>query len=62
MMSEQDQKRMADYGIASTVKTVYQYKNYRYEKLADALACARIDARRRGALVEQETLAPSVVK
>lgn len=54
-MSEQDQKLMAEYGITSTVKTVYQYKDYRYERLSDALSYARIDVRRSGEAVEQET-------
>ena len=54
-MSEQDEKLMAQYGITGTVKTVYQYKNYRYERLSDALSYARIDARRSGEAVEQET-------
>ena len=55
MMIEQDQKLMAKYGITSTVKTVYQYKDYRYERLSDALSYARIDARRSGETVEQKT-------
>ena len=54
-MSEQDKKLMAEYGITSTVKTVYQYKDYRYERLSDALSYARIDTRRSGEAVEQET-------
>ena len=54
-MSEQDEKLMAEYGITSTVKTVYLYNDYRYERLSDALSYARIDARRSGEAVEQET-------
>ena len=54
-MNEQDKKLMAEYGITSTVKTVYQYKGYRYERLSDALSYARIDTRRPGEVVEQET-------
>ena len=50
-MIEQDQKLMAKYGITGTVKTVYQYKDYRYERLSDALSYARIDARRSGETV-----------
>ena len=53
-MSEQDKTLMAEYGITSTVKTVYRYKDYRYERLSDALSYARIDTRRRGEMVEQE--------
>ena len=54
-MNEQDNKLMAEYSITSTVKSVYQYKDYRYERLSDALSYARIDARRSGEAVEQET-------
>jgi hypothetical protein len=61
-MNEQDKKLMAEYGITSTVKTVYQYKNYRYERLSDAFSYARIDARRSGETVEQETpVSPAVL-
>jgi hypothetical protein len=55
MMSEQDKKLMAEYGITSTAKKVYRYKEYRYDRLSDALSYARIDARRSGEAVEEET-------
>lgn len=45
-MSEQDKTLMADYGITSSPKTVYFYKEYRYDRLADALAYAKTDAKR----------------
>ena len=32
-MSEQDKTLMAEYGITSTPKTVYFYKEYRYDRL-----------------------------
>ena len=54
-MNEQDEKLMAEYGIISTVKTVYQYRDYRYERFSDALSYARIDAKRSGETVEHET-------
>jgi hypothetical protein len=54
-MNEQDKKLMAEYGITSTIKAVYQYKDYRYERLSDALSYARSDTRRSGEAVEQET-------
>ena len=54
-MSEQDEKLMADYGITSTVKKVYRYKEHRYDRLSDALSYARIDTKRSGEAVEQET-------
>jgi hypothetical protein len=36
-MSEQDKTLMAEYGITSTVKKVYTYKGYRYDRLSDAI-------------------------
>ena len=54
-MSEQDKKLMAEYGITSTVKKVYRYKEYRYDRLSDALSYARTDSMRSGQAVEQET-------
>ena len=54
-MSEQDKALMAEYGITSTVKEVYSYKGYRYDRLSDALSYARIDARRSEETVEQKT-------
>ena len=54
-MNEQDKKLMAEYDITRTVKTVYRYKDYRYERLSDALSYARIDTKRSGEAVEQET-------
>ena len=50
-MSEQDKKLMAEYGITSTVKQVYRYKEYRYDRLSDALSYARSDTRRSGEAV-----------
>lgn len=54
-MSEQDKKLMAEYGITSTVKKEYRYKEYRYDRLSDALSYARCDTRRNGEAVEEET-------
>jgi hypothetical protein len=54
-MSEQDTMLMAEYGITSTVKKVYRYKEYRYDRLSDALSYARTDSMRSGQAVEQET-------
>lgn len=53
-MSEQDKMLMAEYGITSTVKKVYRYKDCRYDRLSDALSFARNDTRRSGEVVEQE--------
>ena len=52
-MSEQDKMLMAEYGITSTVKKVYRYRDYRYDRLSDALSFARNDTRRSGEAVEQ---------
>lgn len=54
-MSEQDKTLMAEYGITSTVKKVYRYREYRYDRLSDALSYAQTDTRRTGEAVEQET-------
>ncbi len=54
-MSEQDKMLMAEFGITSTVKKVYRYKEYRYDRLSDALSYARTDTRRSGEVVEQVT-------
>jgi uncharacterized protein YecA (UPF0149 family) len=54
-MSEQDKTLMAEYGITSLPKTVYFYKEYRYDRLSDALSYAQTDTRRTGEAVEQET-------
>jgi hypothetical protein len=54
-MSEQDKTMMAEYGITSTVKKVYTYKEYRYDRLSDALSYARTDSMRSGEAVAQET-------
>ena len=54
-MSEQDKTLMAEYGITCTVNKVYVYKGYRYDRLSDAFSYARIDTRRSGHAVKQET-------
>lgn len=54
-MSEQDKTLMAEYGITSTVKKVYTYKGYRYDRLSDALSYARTDTWRSGEAVKPET-------
>jgi hypothetical protein len=54
-MSEQNKMLMAEYGITSTVKKVYRYKEHRYDRLSDALSYARTDTRRSGEDVKQET-------
>lgn len=54
-MSEQDKRLMAEYDITSTVKKVYRYKDYRYDRLSDAISYARTDNRLSGEDVKQET-------
>lgn len=54
-MSEQYKMLMAEYGITSTVKKAYRYKDYRYDRLSDALNYARTDNRLSGEDVKQET-------
>ena len=45
-MSEQDKTLMAEYDITSSPKTVYFYKEYRYDRLSDALSYAKSDNKR----------------
>ena len=45
-MSEQDKSLMAEYDITSSPKTVYFYKQYRYDRLSDALSYAKSDTKR----------------
>ncbi len=54
-MSQQDKTLMAEYGITSSHETVYFYKEYRYDKLSDALSYAKTDNQRTVEEVELET-------
>ena len=45
-MSEQDKPLVAEYGITSSPKTVYFYKECRYDRLSDALSYAKSDTKR----------------
>ena len=45
-VTENDRRVMNQYGITYQNKTVYTYKTYVYDRLADALAYARIDSAR----------------
>ena len=40
-MNESDKKLMQDYGITSEQRTVFFWKDYKYEKLADAVKYAK---------------------
>ena len=54
-MRKQDKIMMAEYGISRSSRTTYFYKEYRYDRLSDALSYARTDTRRSGEAVAQET-------
>ncbi len=45
-MSEQDKTLMDEYGIASAPKSVWFYKQYRYDRLSDTLNYAKSDTKR----------------
>ena len=45
-MNLQDKTQMEEFGITSSPKTVYHYKEYRYDRLADALSYAKSDTKR----------------
>jgi hypothetical protein len=55
VMSEQDKTLMAEYGVTSSTKTVYFYKEYRYDRLSDALSYAKSDTKRAEAGGEPST-------
>lgn len=45
-VSEDDRRAMNEYGISHQHKSVYTYRAHVYDRLADALAYARIDSAR----------------
>jgi hypothetical protein len=45
-MTEENRTLMGQYGITSTSKMMYFYKQYRYEKLSDALHYAKGETKR----------------
>jgi len=45
-MNDKDKETMAAHGITRASKDVYFYKEFKYDRLADALRYAEIDARR----------------
>ena len=45
-MTNKDKKVMDTHGITRQSKTIYQYKDFKYERLADAIRYAEIDAER----------------
>ena len=45
-MTDKDKKIMDAHGITYQSKTIYQYKDFKYERLADAVRYAEMDAER----------------
>ena len=39
--SEKEQKLMAEYGITREIKSVYLYREHKYDRLSDAIRYAR---------------------
>lgn len=46
-MTNDDKRAMDAHGITSKSRDVYYYKDFKYERLADAVRFAEIDAERR---------------
>ena len=45
-MNDDEKKLMQAYGIQFALKNVYSYKEFKYERLDDAIRYAEIDTRR----------------
>jgi len=45
-MNEEDRQTMEAHGITCASKKVYYYKDFKYDRLDDAVRYAEIDARR----------------
>ena len=43
-VSEEEKKSMEHYGITSTTKVTYSYKQHRYENISDALRFAELES------------------
>jgi hypothetical protein len=46
IMNMKDKQAMDDHGITCKSKDIYYYKDFRYDRLADAIRYAEIDADR----------------
>ena len=46
-MTKDDKQAMETHGITSESKDVYYFKNFRYDRLADAVRYAKVDTERR---------------
>ena len=47
-MTEEDRETMQAHGITCAIRNVYFYKDYKYDRLDDAVRYAEIDAMRSG--------------
>ena len=54
-MNDRDRKVMEALGISVAQKNVYSYRQYRYERLDDALRYAELDTRREGAKADRKS-------
>jgi len=45
-MNAKDRQTMDAHGITCAIRNVYSYKEYKYDRLEDAVRYAEIDARR----------------
>lgn len=54
-MTENKEKLMKQYGITSEQRTVYRFKNFKYDNFNDALVCARIECDRIGGMNTSNT-------
>lgn len=45
-MTKDDKQNMGAHGITCKSKEIYYYKNFKYDRLADAVRYAEIDAER----------------
>ena len=57
-MNDDDRRQMRALGIAVARKNVYSYKEFRYERLDDAIRYAEIDTRRELAKAGGKILLP----
>ena len=58
-MNNTEKTQMKKLGITCTTQSTYHYKNYRYNKLSDAITYAKTDSKRELETSELETAAVS---
>ena len=54
-MNDRERKLMDALGISVAQKNVYSYRQFRYERLDDALRYAELDTRREGAKADRKS-------